>query len=702
MQRKISTMIMPQDLLIEIGTEELPPHNLQNLADTFASTLSKQLTAANFSHQAQEIKKFASPRRLAVIIPAVANIQTEQTIERRGPPLNKAYDENKQATQTTLGFAKSCGVDVTQLSTIEFNNNKYLFFSYTKPGLPLATLLPDIIQSCLTNLTTTSKPMRWGNSPESFVRPIRWMVVLYGNTVINATVFGVQTSNITYGHRFHHPEALILNNPNEYEDKLFSKGQVISDFIKRRDYIYQEIINITQTINQDNPAAIIDPIVLNEVTGMVEFPVALLGSFSEDFLNLPSEVLLSVMKIHQKCFPIKNNKNQLLPYFIIISNIKSKNTLRVINNNQSVMHARLSDADFFYQSDKKNNLTSYLEKLEHVLFQDKLGSMLNKAKRIENLAGLLGAQDSTLAKRAGLLAKADLLTKMVGEFPELSGTMGYYYAKNSGESESVALAIKEHYLPRFAGDALPQTHLGCIVSMADRLDTLVSLFSIQQIPTGEKDPFALRRAALGLLRIIIEKNYDFDLCELINYNTPAFENLSPDIKKQILNFILERLRAWYIEQGVRADVFAAVYACYPTRPLDFHRRIQAVNLFLQSSSSKTLISVNKRVNNILKKSELEWNSAILPDSNLFEEPSEQELNFSLNNIIQKVKPLYKNNEYTEILNHLITLQKPLDYFFENTLVLVDNKKIRDNRLALLNQLHGLFLKIADISLLQQE
>ena len=690
-----------RDLLIEIGTEELPPNNLQALVAAFAKALSAELTTADFAHQ--NIEEFATPRRLAVIIHAVEDMQSERIIERRGPLLSKAYDQDKKPTALALGFAKACGVDIKQLSVTPSEKGECLFFSRTEPGQALAILLPTLITSALSALPIV-KPMRWGNYTTEFARPIHWIVILHGEEVISANIFAIQSSNVTFGHRFHHPEAIILKNTNEYADKLAMPGRVIADFAKRRQLIREKITDVSK--NKGN--AIIEDDMLNEVTAMVELPVALLGNFSVDFLNLPSEVLISVMKIHQKCFHIKNTQGDLLPNFVMISKIESKNTSRVIADNECVMRARLNDAEFFYHSDKQHTLTEQSKKLEHVLFQNKLGSMLDKAKRIENLTGVLANKigvDITLAKRAGLLAKADLVTDMVGEFPELNGTMGYYYAKHDGEPELLAMAIKEHYFPRFAGDQLPQTDLGCLISIADRLDTLVGLFAIKQIPTGDKDPFALRRAALGLLRIIIEKEYMFDLRELIaiaisdDYAIP-FEN--SDITQQTLDFIFERLRAWYTEQNIRPDVFAAVHACHPSQPLDFHRRIQAVNAFVQSPAAKALAAANKRVSNILKKqTDIARGSNTLPDANLLTETVEKELAAMLNKKIQEVTPLYQAGKYTEGLIALVSLQQPIDNFFNDVMVMVDDKKVRDNRLALLKQLYELFSQVADISLLQE-
>lgn len=690
-------MASQHDLLIEIGTEELPPHSLQNLTAAFAKVLSKELSAHGFAHRG--IKEFASPRRLALIIHDVADRQSEQVIERRGPPLSKAYDENKKPTALALGFAKSCGVDLMQLSVRTVDKGDYLFFRCTEPGQSITALLPKLISSALSALPI-SKPMRWGSGSMEFVRPIRWIVILQGNTAIETDIFGIKTSAATYGHRFHHPQAIVLKTPREYVDKLMTPGRVIADFNKRREMILEQMAQLTKNMGK----TMVDEVLLDEVTGMVEWPIALLGNFSPEFLALPPEVLISVMKIHQKCFHIEDAQSNLLPHFIMISNIESKNTHRLIADNECVMRARLSDADFFYTIDKKQRLIDQVKKLEQVLFQNKLGSMLDKAKRIEKLMDFLARQiniDSLLAKRSGLLAKADLLSNMVSEFPELNGIIGYYYAKQDGESESVAMAIKEHYFPRYARDQIPQTDLGCLLSIADRLDTLVGLFTIGQAPTGDKDPFALRRAALGLLRIIIEKKYTFDLGELIdvaisNYSAHAEKT---DTNKQVLDFILERLRAWYLEQGVRADVFAAVHACYLTQPFNFHQRIQAMNQFVQSPAAKNLAAANKRLSNILKKSPAREEGII--SENLLTEKAEQTLAAALNKKILEVAPLYQAGDYFTVLNTLISLQEPIDDFFNNVMVMVDDKKLRDNRLALLNQLHTLFSQVADISLLQE-
>lgn len=687
------------DLLIELGTEELPPLSLQKLAHGFAESLSKALHTAGFPHQS--ITEFASPRRLAIIIHHMASTQNEQHIERRGPLVSKAYDSDNKPNTLALGFAKSCGIDVKQLSTTKSDKGDCLYFSQVTPGQPLATLLPALIQTALASLPIT-KPMRWGDHPYLFARPLRWVVILHGETPIPGDIFGIPAGSTTYGHRFHHPEAIPLKKATDYVDTLEKTGHVIVDFATRRTLIKKQIIEAAKTRGH----AVIEEAMLNEVTAMVELPHALLGSFSSDFLDLPPEVLISVMQVHQKCFHIQDAVGKLLPYFIIISNIESKNPAHVILDNERVMHARLSDAQFFYDLDKKQTLDTQLEKLKHVIFQNKLGHLGDKASRIEKLAGQLADKigaDKTLAKRAGLLAKTDLVSDMVGEFPELNGIMGYYYAKQAGEPEAVCLAIKAHYFPRFASDSLPPTDLGCLVSLADRLDTLVGLFSIKQTPTGDKDPFALRRTAIGLLRIIIEKKYALDLRELIDmaiHHYPA-EFASININQQILDFIIERLRAWYIDQHVTPDIFAAVHASCPTKLLDFDARIQAVKAFVASLASKSLASANKRVSNLLKRQTPSSIYTHPPKAALFTEDAERELASLLNQKTKAVAPLYTAGNYTDVLKSLSDLEPAIDVFFTEVMVMVDDEALRTNRLALLNQLYQLFSQVADISLLQE-
>lgn len=685
-----------QNLLLEIGTEELPAKTLQKLSQALGAEIKNNLTKAELGHG--EIKLFATPRRLAVIVKDLATAQNSRHIERKGPAVQAAFDEHGNPTKTGLGFAQSCGVDIKRLQKRKTDKGEFLFFSYQQPGETTPKLLPNMIQEAIHKLPIP-RPMHWGSHETVFIRPVHWIVLLFGNELIKTQILGVTVERQTYGHRFLHPKPITLKTPNEYEKKLLT-GKVIADFDSRKETIRKQLKKVTHASEK----VIHDEELLNEVTGLVEWPVALLGNFESRFLEVPTEILIMAMKSHQKYFPVIDAQQHLLPHFVTISNIKSKNPKRVIAGNERVLRARLSDASFFYHSDLKHSLESCLEKLKTVVFQTKLGTLLDKVKRLAQganyIAQIIGANPKH-AERAGLLAKTDLLSEVVGEFPELQGIMGYYYALQDNEPEAVALGIKEQYLPRFAKDHLPESLVGCTAALADRADTLVGIFGIQQAPTGEKDPFGLRRAALGILRIIIEKQLPLDLkdlftCAIQNYSFPL-EN--KNLLTEVLDFTLERLRAWYSDQGISADVFAAVLARYPTKPFDFHQRLIAVQNFLTLPEAQALSAANKRVSNILKKEDgVSTHSQINPA--LFEREEEHILGDLIGKKAKEVEQLYNLGKYTEALATLAALQKPIDNFFDRVMVMIENENIRNNRLALLMNLRNLFLQIADVSLLQ--
>lgn len=690
-------MTVASDFLFEIGTEELPAKNLLALSQALGNNLQALLEKAELS--CGEVKTYVTPRRLAILIHSLALQQADHFVERKGPAVSAAYDAKGNPTQACLGFARSCGVDVSQLQHKKTDKGEFVYFSYQQKGETAEKLLPEFVRTAVANLPIP-KPMRWNSHSTLFVRPVHWITLLLGSAVIRTEVLGLTSHGHTYGHRFLHSQAIPLKSPSDYIKKLKTVGKVIADFTLRKESIRQQLQDLEKTIGG---RAIIDEDLLDEVTGLVEWPVALLGHFEERFLEVPAPALITAMKVHQKCFPVVNNKNQLLPYFITISNIKSKDPKRVISGNERVMRARLSDAAFFYHEDLKHALKIYLERLDNLVFQNKLGSMLDKAKRIALLAKDIANSltiNATLTERAGLLAKADLMTSMVSEFPELQGIMGRYYALHNQEPHEVAIAIEEHYLPRFSGDLLPQTTMGCAVAIADRIDTLVGIFGINHPPTGEKDPFALRRAALSVMRIMIEKKLPLDLKVLINTAQQNYQGRleNQNVVTEVFAFMMDRLRAWYAEQSINTETFAAVWANEPTEPLDFHERLLAVQHFCSLPEAAALIAANKRVSNILKKENgVSIHQKV--DPGLFVEAEEHALADALTEKFRETENCCQQKKYSEALVNLAYLQKPVDAFFDKVLVMTDDQKLRENRLALLMNLRNLFLKIADVSLL---
>lgn len=685
-------MTNTDNLLIELGTEELPPKPLKKLSDSFSALVRQGLTQAGLSFT--DIIPYAAPRRLALVIKSLAAKQADREVEKRGPALAAAFDAQGNPTKACEGFLRSANATADQI----IKRDNYVWINSHEIGKPVAELIPAILAQAIAQLPIP-KRMRWGNYSAEFVRPVHWIVLLYGNQVIPATLLDHAAGRNTFGHRFHHPQAIALNHADDYEAAL-EAAYVIPSFEKRREQIRSQIMALAR--EKDGQALINDDL-LDEVTALVEWPVALCGQFNERFLQVPAEALISAMEGHQKSFAIVGAKHHLKPCFITVSNIESNDAQRVIQGNQRVMHARLSDAEFFYQTDLKSPLSSYIEPLKNVVFQTQLGTVFDKTQRISRLAALIAEKvggDKAAAIRTAELCKADLMTSMVGEFPELQGIAGSYYAKQTGESAEVALAIKEHYLPRFAGDELPTTLSGCAVAIADRIDTLVGIFGINQIPTGEKDPFALRRAALGMLRIIIEHNLALDVEELIQASFDQYGNLpNKNTVPAVFEFIMERMRAWYNERGLPADIFQAVAANRPTKPLDFHHRINAVNHFTSLPEAPTLAAANKRVSRILQKETAgetieKINPALLID------PAEKILAEKIQTLTPVVTQLYQSGNYTEVLTQLAQLREPIDLFFDQVMVMVDDSALRQNRLALLQKLRSLFLLVADISLLQ--
>lgn len=687
-----------EDFLVEIHTEELPPKSLLKLAEAFKQQIQERLQKAELAFA--EIKLFATPRRLAVLVKDLTANQPEQTIERKGPALSAAFDAQGKATPACEGFARSCNVTVADLITLKNAQGEWVGHKQILPGKSALELLPTIIEQALMALPIP-KRMRWGASDVQFIRPIHSVLMLYGEQIVPGKILGFTAGRVTYGHRFHAPDAIAIPHAADYE-KLLKKAYVIVDFAARR----AEILTISKNNLHKEAELVLDEGLVDEVTGLVEWPVALLGSFDKEFLQLPAEVLISSMREHQRYFPIKSAKeNKLLSNFITISNIQSRDPQRVIHGNERVLRARLSDAAFFYASDKKDSLEQRIDHLKTIVFQAKLGTLFDKAERLSKLAAFIAEKinvDTKLAARVGMLAKTDLTTNMVGEFPELQGVMGYYYALHAGENNDAAVAMKEQYLPRFAGDVLPANSVGQVLAMADRIDTLVGAFAINQIPTADKDPYGLRRAAGGILRILIEQKINLDLKQILEFSlscyTVKLEN--PAAIAQILNFLQERLRAWYQEQNVPADVFASVAALGITNPLDMHARIKAVQVFKKLNEAEALSAANKRVSNIIAKYTQDI-AAKKIDPAFFENAAEKELAQQLEAKSQAVARLYQLGKYDEVLLQLAELRKPIDDFFDHVMVMTEDKAKRENRLLLLSKLRALFLQVADIALLQQ-
>jgi len=677
------------DFLVELGTEELPPKALKTLSDAFTQGITSGLKEAGVSFT--YVKSFASPRRLAVLISALDEKQADRDIERRGPSV-------KAPEKAVEGFARSCGVTADQLETITTDKGDYFNFRNTEEGKATALLLPTLVENSLNKLPIP-KRMRWGASRVEFVRPVHWLVMLLGDDVIDCEILGLTSGRKTRGHRFHYNNEIELITPAEYQARLNEPGMVVADYEARKEMIREQVIAEGQKLNA---TAQIDDDLLDEVASLNEWPVALTGRFEERFLDVPAAALISSMKEHQKYFHHLDSEGSLLPNFTTICNIVSNDPQQVIEGNEKVIRPRLSDAAFFFETDKKSTLESRVEKLKTIVFQKDLGTLHDKASRISTLAGKIAlalGEDKAKAERAGLLAKTDLMTDMVYEFTDLQGLMGYHYALNDGEDNDVALAQNEQYMPRFSGDELPQTAPGIAVAIADRLDTLTGLFGINQPPTGSKDPFALRRAALGVLRIIVERNLDLDLRDLLviasdnHTSLPARDGL----ESKVLDFMLERFRAWYEDAGINAEVFLAVLAIKPSRPLDFDRRVKAVNHFRSLTEANALAAANKRVSNILSKQGVTGTTDV--DSALLSEEAEKSLAAAIDTQKAALAPLFAEGKYQEALESLAGLRAPVDAFFEDVMVMADDEAIKNNRLALLSQLRALFLGVADISIL---
>lgn len=686
-----------KDFLAELGTEELPPKALPKLSRVFASGIETGLKELGLSFG--DIEVFATPRRLAVRVNKLSVTQPDSTAEKVGPAVKAAFDQEGLPTKAASGFARSCGVDVSQLGKIDKDGVEKLFYSVTKSGAQTSDLLPSIVQKSLDKLPIP-KRMRWGASRIEFVRPVHWCVLLFGDIFIDAEILGVQSGAVTYGHRFHHKASIPITSPLDYEHLLEAKGFVIANFDKRKELIRSQVLEIAKQLNA---VAVVDENLLDEVTGLVEFPVALSGEFDKEFLDVPPEALILAMKSHQKYFHLVDENGNLLPYFVTVSNIKSSDPSQVIAGNEKVIRPRLADARFFYETDLKTPLAAKIDKLKTVVFQAQLGTVFDKSERVSRLAEYIAEQlggDGSDCKRAASLAKCDLLTNMVGEFPDLQGLMGYYYALKDGENKEVASAIVEQYLPRYAGDALPTSLTGNIISLAEKIDTIAGLFAIKQPPTGSKDPFAIRRAALGVLRILVENRFELDILNVLGFALEGFRQLDieNDTDLVIFEFMLERFRAWYQDKDIPVEVFQSVRALKPRSPLDFDKRISAVFHFTSLEQAAALASANKRVTNLVAKSGLEETKSKV-DPTLFELEAERSLFSLIQDKELELTPLIDGREYSNCLVSLSTLREPVDKFFTDVMVMSDIEAVKINRIMLLKRLRDLFLQVADVSLL---
>lgn len=693
-------------ILFELGSEELPPKSLKPLRDSLQASVETQLQDANISYD--HLKVMAAPRRLSLLIEGISDKQPDRVEQKRGPAVKAAYDAEGKPTRAAEGFAKGLGVDVSELMTIETDKGDYIGYELTVQGQETTELLPNIFQNALDNLPI-AKRMRSGASREEFVRPVKWLVLMQDDQVIEASIQGLQAGNQTLGHRYHSPQPIVIAHAKDYES-ILEANKVIVDFDRRQQLIVEGVKKLSAEVNAE---AIVPQDLLDEVTALVDLPVALRASFEERFLQVPQEALISTMQADQKYFCLTDKEGKLQPYFIFISNIESKDPSQVVSGNEKVVRPRLADAEFFFLQDQKQPLIEMSENLKNLVFQDKLGTIWEKSERIAKLAAIIATTfkeqsidgysdiDVEQTKRAALLSKADLTSTLVGEFPELQGIAGTYYARLNGEPETIAAAIEEQYLPKFSGDVLPKTPIGICLALADRLDTLVGIFGIDQAPTGSKDPFSLRRSAIGVLRILIEKKLPINLKELIEQAVENYQGKLADDQKtltQVMAFINSRYRAMYTEQGISVDSIQAVLAINPNQPLDFDQRLQAVNEFHNLPQAATLAEINKRVANILAKSEGEVGQSV--NGSVLAEEAEKTLYQALTVAKTEVAPLQAEAKYNQILQSLATLEAPLTGFFDNVMVNSEDEALKANRLALLKQVRELFLTVADVGELQ--
>ena len=687
-------------LLVELGTEELPPMALPLLGKAFAERLAVALEEAGLLATNAPRRWYATPRRLAVHLDSVARRAADQIHQRRGPSIKAAFDAAGQPTPAAKGFARSCGVDVSILAKETIDRGEYLVWRSTLPGLAAIDLIPDCIKKATTSLPV-SKRMRWGRGTAQFVRPVHWAVVIHGKRSIKCEVFGIRSSNRTWGHRFLSSTSFPITDADHYVETL-KKQSVIVSFDERRNLIRQQATRLARRVNG---RVVLSPELLDLVTALVESPHALRGGFDTAYLQMPTEVLIASMRDHQKYFHVTDEGGHLLPHFITVSNIPLTRSGRVREGNERVLKARLDDARFFLEADRQHTLEQHLADLKGVLFHHDLGSLFDKSLRLETLASAIAGMLHVAPKRAARaarLAKTDLVSAMVGEFPELQGIMGHYYAAQEGEVSDVTTAIEEHYLPRYAGDRLPSTRTGCIVALADKIDSIIGIFSTDEAPTGEKDPYALRRAALGIIRLLVEKRMDLDLKSLFRLGAETYIAQNRPVTTQACDesiaFVTERYRAFYEAAGYRADELAAVAATGTAHALDFNRRLKAVSRFRQHPAAASLAAANKRISNLLRQAGEQRSARI--DSSLLELDAEEALANHLLQAASVVSPLLQQGDYGQALRHLAKLKAPTDRFFDEVRVMVEDSALRQNRLALLKHLADLFLAIADFSHLQ--
>ncbi|WP_448916674.1 glycine--tRNA ligase subunit beta [Haemophilus sputorum] len=685
-----------QNFLVEIGTEELPPKALKTLATSFADNVEAELNQAGLTFD--KIEWFAAPRRLAVKVLNLATQQPSKEIEKRGPAVSAAFDAEGKPTKAAEGWARGCGITVEQAERIATDKGEWLVHRAKIEGQPTKNLLNDIVANALAKLPIP-KPMRWADKTVQFIRPVHTVTMLLGDELIEGEILGVASARTIRGHRFLGEKEFEIQHADQYPQLLREKGSVVADFNERK----AEILAKSQAkATALGGVADIEESLLEEVTSLVEYPNVLAAKFEERFLAVPAEALVYTMKGDQKYFPIYDKDGKLLPHFIFVSNINPEDPTAIIEGNEKVVRPRLTDAEFFFKTDLKQKLVDRLPRLETVLFQQQLGTLKDKTDRIEQLAGEIAKQigaDEAKAKRAGLLSKCDLMTNMVFEFTDTQGVMGMHYARHDGEDEEVAVALNEQYMPRFAGDELPKSLVASAVALADKFDTLTGIFGIGQAPKGSADPFALRRAALGALRIIVEKNLPLDLEDLVKKSAALFGDklTNQNVVADVVDFMLGRFRAWYQDEGIAVDVIQAVLARRPTRPADFDARVRAVSHFRTLDSAEALAAANKRVSNILAKAD-----AAIGEINLTAcvEPAEKALAEAVLALRTEVQPLIAKGDYTAVLDKLANLRAPVDSFFDNVMVNAEDPALRQNRLAILNTLQGLFLQVADISLLQ--
>ena len=694
-----------RDFLVEIGTEELPPKSLPELSRAFTDGVVAGLAAAGLKHGA--VQPYAAPRRLAIVVNRLAARQPNQRIQRKGPPVTVAFDADGRPTRAAAAFADSCGVAIEALGRVTDPKGEFLRFSGVQQGQDTVALLPAIVQQSLDALPVARR-MRWGDGDAEFVRPVHWIVMLYGRDVVPCTLFGLPAGNASRGHRFHAPRQIRITSPRAYAGRLEKGGHVIADFAVRRERIRAGVTALAESLGGQ---VVLDAALLDEVTSLVEWPAPVAGRFEQRFLELPPEVVIATVQDHQRYFPVRDAAGRLTPQFVTVANIDSSDPDQVRAGNERVVRPRLADAAFFWEQDRRQRLADRREALGAVTFQKQLGSVLAKSNRVtalaEQVAPLAGA-DVALARRAAELAKCDLLTAMVGEFPELQGLMGRYYAARDGEDAEVAAAIEEQYRPRFAGDLLPDTPAGTALAIADKLDTLVAIFVAGQRPTGTRDPFGLRRAALGLLRILIEKRIDLELPALIataleaaRTDMAAAGGKAPapeaDIAAEVYDYVMERLRAYYLEagDGLTAEMFDAALTCRPASPLDFDARLKALAAFLALPDAASLAAANKRIANILRKAGQEVPARV--DAGLLKHHAEQRLAAELEALRRPVEALFDERRYEDALKQLAALRPHVDKFFDDVLVMDENPAVRANRLALLAALQRTFGHVADLS-----